>query len=145
LGLLQHKSVHMSWWVAKQMLQTVAIFWPVNVFLAVLLGGAAIDVAGQRGVSLRVASCGFLPLVGPVAIILCGVVFNNPDGSYTLESTIASGVIVTVFIAQVVLSGLLLRWFPAIRFLTISGSVTALWLSAWAVLVSLMSVRGDWL
>lgn len=135
----------MAWWTAKQALNVVVGFWPITVvWLAVVLV-AAIFAAQRHRAALNRTIWALLPFAFSAAIILCGVVFNDPDGVRQLSSRAASGLVAALFFGQLAFSVFLVWRLPGIRMLASALAVGGVWLSFWGAFVSSMSMSGDWL
>jgi glucan phosphoethanolaminetransferase (alkaline phosphatase superfamily) len=135
----------MAWWTAVETLETIGRFWLFVYVWLVLVVVAAYFLARRNRLFYRQVMWATVPFAFSAAIILCGVVFNNPNGASDTTSSFAEILVWTLFIGQLSASALLVSLFRGARLLTGIVSLGALWLSFWGGFVSLMSISGDWI
>jgi hypothetical protein len=133
----------MAWWTATLTLRELAQ-WPLAVWLLIVGVAAVIGVVKQR-LPLRRVLYASAPFVFSVAIILVGVVFNNPSGQRVAIASLAPVLLLILLAAQLALSVILVWRFSGCRIFTAAMSLGGLWVSLLGAFISAMSVTGDWL
>jgi hypothetical protein len=131
----------MAWWTATMTLRE----WPLFAPWLVIVGAAAVIGVVKHRLPVRRVFYASLPFVFSIAIILVGVVFNNPAGQRRGMPSVASALLLILLATQVCLSALLVWRFRGNRIFTVSMSVCGLWVSLLGAFISAMSVTGDWL
>lgn len=124
--------------LAEQAWGAVAYMWPVSLGLLILAVAAVLaDVIRKRIQVSRSIALLALPLCGPVAILVVGVLFEMHD---TMESLPLFILAVVFVLCAWIVYRLRKSWMTAV-----ACSLLVLWCSLCCAFVSGMSITGDWL
>lgn len=124
-------------WLAEQALDGVLYYWPVSAILVGLLCAAlATDISKRR---LRATDMGHLlcPLFGTAVMLCMGAFLERTEYLIFLPLL---GLASCLILAVVSVIKLRRVWMTAS-----TVSLLILWYSLWCVLVSGMSITGDWM
>lgn len=123
-------------WLAGQAFDGVLCFWPVSVLLIVLMIVSVVRDHRKQQLRQRDSVC-LCPLFGTVIILYSGVFFEKRECFYWLPY-------VGMFVYMI------LAIYSVIRLKRIWRTVSLillliLWYNLWCLLVSSMSIAGDWM
>ena len=135
-------------WLGKQALSGLIFFWPVTLVLVIALLVTGEVAARKKHVQEALRSrLLWIQLIIPIFIITLGTLCARADRS--LESLggkrWAANLVFGFMTLELIITTITIFRPRAYRALAIALSAFMAWISAWATIVSLASITGNWL